>query len=394
MSYTVRSGDTLSSIASRHGVSLAALEKANPQIHNPNSIYVGEHINLPGSKDTFHAAKKKAAPKKKAPNPVTTLKSDLSKMNKAVSAEHKAQHTYNVHVAAEKSALQKIEHQKETLETEFANTAPTDTATRTHLLSEIFTLGNNYVKTHDAAAKVQATDKKHIAADAKSAKSYKAKALKELKPAEYKMNLADTNKVRKELGLSAVKKAIRPPAPKWPKGFKPLTPAQFKSIAPNLGSKAETYTKYLNQAMVRFHITTPKREAAFLAQITEETAGFATLTEYASGAEYEGRRDLGNTHPGDGVRYKGRGAIQLTGRANYAAYGKKLGLDLINHPSKAADPSVAFLIAGQYWSDHGLNGLADKGDFIDITRRINGGTNGEAARESYWRKAKHVLGIG
>ena len=123
MSYTVRSGDTLSSIASRHGVSLAALEKANPQIHNPNSIYVGEHINLPGSKDTFHAAKKKAAPKKKAPNPVTTLKSDLSKMNKAVSAEHKAQHTYNVHVAAEKSALQKIEHQKETLETEWLEAA-------------------------------------------------------------------------------------------------------------------------------------------------------------------------------------------------------------------------------------------------------------------------------
>jgi putative chitinase len=179
-----------------------------------------------------------------------------------------------------------------------------------------------------------------------------------------------------------------------PTGFHPLTPAEFQAIAPRLGSKAAQYTPYLNQAMIRFGITTPKREAAFLAQITEETAGFDTLTEYASGAEYEGRRDLGNIYPGDGVRYKGRGAIQLTGRANYTTYGRKLGLDLVNHPEIAADPSVAFLIAGQYWSDHGLNQLADQNDFIDITRRINGGTNGEATREYYWAKAKNVLGIG
>src|SRR5215467_14480028 len=117
------------------------------------------------------------------------------------------------------------------------------------------------------------------------------------------------------------------------------------------------------------------------------------MEEIASGAAYEGRRDLGNTQPGDGKRYKGRGPIQLTGRANYRRAGKALGLDLEKDPAKAADPAVGFRVAGWFWKTHGLNELADKGDFREITRRINGGYNGLASRQAFYKKAKEVLGV-
>ncbi len=143
--------------------------------------------------------------------------------------------------------------------------------------------------------------------------------------------------------------------------------------------------------VTRFQINTPLRQAHFLAQTAHESDGFHTTTEYASGKEYEGRKDLGNTHPGDGVRFKGRGLIQLTGRANYEAYGEKLGLDLVNHPETAAQFPAAILTAGQYWADHDLNALADKDRLIAITKKINGGTNGLASRRVYLARAKKAL---
>ncbi|MFT3839000.1 MAG: LysM peptidoglycan-binding domain-containing protein [Myxococcaceae bacterium] len=392
MSYTVRSGDTLSAIASQHHVSLAALEKANPQIHNPNVIYVGEQINLPGSKDTFHPHPgHKPQPKPKPADPVKKLQGDLSQMQKAGAAAAKDQRALTRDTAAGKQGQAKIAAEKQSVIDQLSDTSsPPDAGTEAKLLQQLVTLGRQSAQLSSHTAKLVGADKKHLAADRKTEASHKKAALKELKPAEYKMNLAQTNHARKELGLKPVNQVIRPPMPKT---FKPLTPAQFQRIAPNLGSKAASWTKYLNEAMVKYHIDTPKREAAFIAQITEETAGMDTLVEYGTGEEYNNRPDLGNTHPGDGPRFKGRGAIQLTGRFNYIKYGKEMGLDLVDHPSKAADPSVAFKIAGQYWVDHGLNHLADTGDFLEITKRINGGTHGLASREAYWAKAKHVLGI-
>jgi len=115
------------------------------------------------------------------------------------------------------------------------------------------------------------------------------------------------------------------------------------------------------------------------------------MQEIASGAAYEGRRDLGNTQPGDGKRFKGRGPIQLTGRANYAAAGKALGLNLIANPTSVATNAVGFKTSAWFWSGHGLNALADAGSFTTITRRINGGTNGAADRNTRWAKCKQVL---
>ncbi len=114
----------------------------------------------------------------------------------------------------------------------------------------------------------------------------------------------------------------------------------------------------------------------FVAQVGHESGSFKYMQEIASGAAYEGRRDLGNTQRGDGVRYKGRGVIQLTGRANYRNYGRALGIDFERSPDIVATPSIGMLVACKYWSDKGLNALADIGDIQTITRRINGGLNG------------------
>lgn len=173
-----------------------------------------------------------------------------------------------------------------------------------------------------------------------------------------------------------------------------ITDEQLGAIMGHLSAaKRMLYLPSLNAAMDEFSVNTPAREAAFLAQLAHESAELKFMEEIASGSAYEGRRDLGNTQPGDGKRFKGRGPIQLTGRANYKKAGEALGLDLVNNPLDAAKPEVGFRTAGWFWSTHGLNELADKGDFKTITKRINGGLNGYSSRLTYWSKAKIALGV-
>lgn len=135
----------------------------------------------------------------------------------------------------------------------------------------------------------------------------------------------------------------------------------------------------------------PLRLAHFLAQAGHETDGFRTMEEYASGKAYEGRADLGNLTPGDGVRYKGRGAFQVTGRANYRSYGRTMGLDLESHPELAAVPSIGLWVACLYWTNRRLNDFADRDDVEAVTRRVNGGTNGLADRMSRLTLAKRLV---
>ncbi len=143
--------------------------------------------------------------------------------------------------------------------------------------------------------------------------------------------------------------------------------------------------------MNKYDITTPLRRAAFLAQLAHESGELKYMEEIASGEAYEGRKDLGNTEPGDGKRDKGRGPIQLTGRSNYRKAGEALGLDLEGKPEQVATPDVGCQVAGWFWHTRKLNDLADKKDFTTITRRVNGGLNGQAARERYYRMALEVL---
>ncbi len=173
-----------------------------------------------------------------------------------------------------------------------------------------------------------------------------------------------------------------------------ITDDVLRRIMPNLKeAKRAAYLPFLQSAMNEFQINLPLREAAFIAQLAHESAELRYMEEIASGAAYEGRRDLGNTQAGDGKRFKGRGPIQLTGRANYKRYGELLGVDLINNPLLAATPEVGFRTASLYWQKNDLNTLADKQWFKTITKRINGGFNGLADRIKYYNRAKSVLGI-
>jgi len=135
----------------------------------------------------------------------------------------------------------------------------------------------------------------------------------------------------------------------------------------------------------------PLRMAHFMAQVAHESGGFRYMEEIASGQAYEGRADLGNAQPGDGKRYKGRGPIQLTGRANYRLFGRALGIDFEGHPEMVAYPSVGLLAGCHFWQMRGLNELADADDVVAITKRVNGGANGLSDRKAYLAKAKGLL---
>jgi putative chitinase len=161
--------------------------------------------------------------------------------------------------------------------------------------------------------------------------------------------------------------------------------------APTNKDVVEGLAKYLPKEMDKAGINTKLRIAHFLAQIGHESDHFRTTKEYASGREYEGRHDLGNVKAGDGVKYKGRGVLQITGRANYEKYGKKLGLDLVRKPELAETPEVSVKTAIAYWTDHGLNALADKDDLRGITHKVNGGYNGLNSRLAMLENAKRAI---
>lgn len=135
------------------------------------------------------------------------------------------------------------------------------------------------------------------------------------------------------------------------------------------------------------------RLAHFIAQVAHESGGFVYMEEIASGAAYEGRADLGNTQAGDGKRYKGRGPLQLTGRANYREYGQALGIYFEEHPDIVAYPSIGLHVACEYWKRKGLSALADMDDVTAITKKVNGGLNGFDDRKSKLAKVKGLIGI-
>ncbi len=160
-------------------------------------------------------------------------------------------------------------------------------------------------------------------------------------------------------------------------------------------ARLETFCNPLLAAMEEYEVNTPARQAAFLAQVAHESGQFQYVKELwgptPQQARYEGRMDLGNVQPGDGFKFRGRGLIQVTGRLNYADCGVALGLPLLEHPEMLEEPINACRSAGWFWKTHGLNELADAGDFERITRRINGGLNGQDERVAFYGRAQAVL---
>ena len=174
-----------------------------------------------------------------------------------------------------------------------------------------------------------------------------------------------------------------------------MTPAEISLATGARIDRATEFLPIIERAAVDFEITTPDRMAAFLAQVGHESGGFHWLTELwgptSTQTRYEGREDLGNTQAGDGFKYRGRGLIQLTGRANYQLASNALATDFIGDPDQLAQPEYAVRSAMWFWQSHGLNELADAGNFEKITRIINGGLNGEDERLALWDAAKGAL---
>lgn len=174
-----------------------------------------------------------------------------------------------------------------------------------------------------------------------------------------------------------------------------IGPATLRALFARFGAGMERAAELGLSANVHFRtygiLDTGLRLAHIMAQLAHESGGFRYMEEIASGETYEGRVDLGNVHPGDGRRFKGRGPIQLTGRANYRTYGRILGLGFEEHPEMVAYPSVGLLVACLYWDRNKLNLLADADDVVAITRRINGGENGLADRKRYLQKARELI---
>lgn len=171
--------------------------------------------------------------------------------------------------------------------------------------------------------------------------------------------------------------------------------------------KALLWHPPLLQAFRRFGITNARRQALFLAQALHESGGLEFLQELWGPTEaqrgYEGRKDLGNTRPGDGYRYRGRGLFQLTGRNNYRKAGQAFSQPFEAQPELVATPWWAALTAAWFWSSRftwdgirpvvGLNYWADRGNLERVTRAINGGANGLDRRREWWEKAKKALQV-
>ena len=203
-----------------------------------------------------------------------------------------------------------------------------------------------------------------------------------------------------------------------------LTRDDLVAVMPRAASAADGVTEALGAAMARFEIDRPARKAAFLAQLAHESGQLSRWAEnlsyrwprlrqifpkyFRTDAEaqafdrqperianrvYGGRLGNGPEASGDGWRYRGRGPIQLTGKSNYRTCGAALGVDLVAEPALLETPEVGCLAAAWFWADKGLNALADAGDFVTITRRINGGLIGLADRRELWERAKAVFGV-
>ena len=199
----------------------------------------------------------------------------------------------------------------------------------------------------------------------------------------------------------------------------PITEQQLLQILPKARPVAGFFVPALNAAMARFKINSQVRMAAFIAQIGHESGQLTRMVENlnysaerlqavwpnrfdaALAAKVERKPEqianivyggrMGNTLPGDGWKYRGRGLIQLTGAKNYRAAGVALGQDLVNHPELVEQPDTAALVAGWFWQSNGLNELADSGQFAKITRTINGGLTGQAERVALRDLAAKVM---
>jgi putative chitinase len=174
-----------------------------------------------------------------------------------------------------------------------------------------------------------------------------------------------------------------------------MTPQELVACTGARFDRAQTFLPFIEDTMHEFEINTALRQRAFLATVGHESGGLHWMVELWGPTDaqrrYEMRYDLGNIAPGDGYKFRGRGLIQITGRANYKQAGDALGVDLETHPELLGEPGLACRSAGWFWKSRKLNELADAGEFERITKRVNGGLNGYPERLALYEAGKAVL---
>lgn len=166
------------------------------------------------------------------------------------------------------------------------------------------------------------------------------------------------------------------------------------TMAHNTSDNVDPYYPVFSSLMGNYSVNTPLRIAHFMAQVGHESLSLRYTEEIASGQAYEGRVDLGNTEKGDGVRFKGRGLIQLTGRSNYEEYSQHACLNLMKKGNESMIANIkkySVDVSLWFWNSRNLNRYADNDDLRAVTRRVNGGYNGLDDRRQYLSRAKFFL---
>ena len=177
-----------------------------------------------------------------------------------------------------------------------------------------------------------------------------------------------------------------------------LSPQQLLAIMPEAGARTQVFALPLSQAMDEFEINTPRRMSAFLATVAEESWQLTHLSEITDGKLYEPpslvAKELGNTEVGDGVKFKGRGLGQATGRWMYNALATALTLPLLDQPELLLEVGAACRSAAWIWGhEKQLNPLADEDQFAACCYKWNGGYYGIDARIGFWLKARKVFAL-
>lgn len=180
-----------------------------------------------------------------------------------------------------------------------------------------------------------------------------------------------------------------------------VTKEQLLKIMPTAGDRIDKYITYINGYADAFHIDTDIRMAHYLAQVAHES-GELKYTKEIGNENYCHKYEvgklakmLGNTHKGDGYKYKGRGLIQITGRANYSAFqhSQYCTENVVDNPKLLEEPKLAVISSMWFFWSHGCNILADEDNLVKVTQKINGGTNGLDKRREYTKRAKLALNV-
>jgi putative chitinase len=356
MSIKIRSGDTLSKIAKQNHVTLDALLKANPQIKDPNKIRVGQEIELPkgwnGQSDFDAGAQVKPAvqtPVAAAPAPTPSAAPASAPVQAAAAPKPSTIDNLFKSFSSWFSGLFGGGSKPATPAPAPAPNTPATTAPATVTPSTPATTGGI------TAAQLQAAMPGMSAAKAQ-----------ELLPA--------VNKAMQEYGIQTKEQK-----------------AMFLAQIGHESGSLRTLKENTNYSAAGLRATFPKRFAPTPGKPNAED--YARQPEKIANYVYANRNGNGPESSGDGNRYRGRGALQLTGKANYEAAGKALGLDLVNHPELLEKPDIALRASAWWFKSHGLNEKVanNPGDVLGVTKVINGGTNGLADRESRYQKALQAL---